>query len=141
MIRTIAAALVGAHGLIHLIGFAVAWGLLQASGQANVWPDGAWVLTTRIDVPVLSGSPDAGVGRAWIIGLAWLAVGVGFVVAATALEQARPWAVPLTGGLAIASAILCALWLPDAATGILLDGGILVAAGYVLARARWTVVL
>jgi hypothetical protein len=126
MLRTIAAAIIGVHALIHVIGFVVPWRLVEISGFAY--------RTTALD-----GALALGDGGVRTIGLVWLGLALGFGVAALAIWRSRPWAVPLIGGLAAASTVVCVLGLPDAAAGIAVNLGILTAVGAFAARTRGSV--
>ena len=126
MLRTIAAAIVGVHGLIHVIGFVVPWRLAEISGFAY--------RTTALD-----GALALGDGGVRAIGLVWLGLALGFGVAALAIWRSRPWVVPLIGGLAAVSTVVCVLGLPDAAAGIAVNLGILAAVGAFAARTRGSV--
>ncbi len=117
MTRNLAAVVVALHGVIHLIGFVVPWRLATIEGFS---------VTTR----ALNGSLPVGDTGARLIGLVWLALAVGFVVAALAIRRGRPWALPTTAGMAAVSLVVCVLGLPEAAAGIAIDLAILGAAAY-----------
>ncbi len=123
MITALAAAALALHGLIHLIGFVVPWGLAQVEGFPY--------RTTAFAGAIALG--DTGT-RA--VGVAWLLLAIGFVIAAVALWRREPWAVPLAVVLAIGSAVVCAAGLPEAGIGILVDAAIIAiaVAGMVVAR-------
>jgi hypothetical protein len=123
MITALAAAALALHGLIHLIGFVVPWGLAQVGGFPY--------RTTAFAGAIALG--DAG---ARAVGVAWLVLAIGFVVAAVALWRRKPWAVPLAVVLVIGSVFVCAAGLPEAGIGILVDAAILaiVVASVVVAR-------
>lgn len=112
MIRTLAAALLAAHGLIHLIGFVVPWGIAQIEGFPY--------RTTGLGGAIVLG--DAG---ARAVGIAWLVLAAGFVVAGVALWRGARWAPALAAVLAVASVTVCALGLPEAAFGIVVNLAIL----------------
>jgi hypothetical protein len=112
MTRRIAAVAVAAHGLIHLIGFVVPWGITQVEGFPY--------RTTALGGAVALG--DAG---ARAVGLAWLVLAVGFVLAGIALWRDARWAPALAAALAVASIAVCALGLPEAAFGIVVNLAIL----------------
>ncbi|HEY4753596.1 MAG TPA: hypothetical protein VIH37_09935, partial [Candidatus Limnocylindrales bacterium] len=65
MLPFLAAAVLAVHGLIHLIGFVVPWGLAQVDG-----------FTARTSV--LAGAISVGDAGARLVGVAWLLVAVGF---------------------------------------------------------------
>jgi hypothetical protein len=105
MLPLLAAAVLAVHGLIHLIGFVVPWGLAQVDG-----------FTARTSV--LAGAISVGDAGARVVGVAWLLAAVGFVVAAIAVARGAEFAGAFTAGLVFASIGLCLLGLPEAATGI-----------------------
>ena len=122
MIRIIAAAVVAGHGLIHLIGFVVPWGLAEVEGFPY--------RTTALGGAVALN--DAG---ARAVGIAWLVCAVGFAVAGLGIRRRAPWALPAAAVLAVASIVLCVLGLPEAVAGIVVNAVILgVVAGAWIAR-------
>jgi len=123
MFRRIAATAAGVHGLVHLIGFAVPWGLVEVSGFAY--------RTTALNGTLALG--DAG---ARAVGVAWLVLAAGFVAVAIGIWRAQPWALPLVGALAAASIVVCVLGLPDAAAGIAVNVVVLAALGYLTAQTQ-----
>lgn len=118
MIQTIAAVLLALHGVIHLIGFVVPWHIAALEGFAyrTTAFNGAWEVG------------DAGVR---LIGLVWLGLAIGFVVAGYGIWRRGPWAVGLTGVLAILSLIVCVVGLPETVAGLVINGVILAAVGYI----------
>jgi hypothetical protein len=119
-----AAAVVAAHGLIHLIGLAVPWGIATV--------DGFPYRTTALAGAIVLGDTGA---RA--LGVVWLACAVGFVVAALGIWLRAGWALPLTAGTAVVSMALCILGLPEAAAGIAVNAAILAAVAWIsFARPR-----
>ncbi len=112
MIRRLGAVILAAHGLIHLIGFVVPWGLTQV--------DGFPYRTTALGGAVTLGEPGVR-----LVGVLWLALAIGFVVAGIGAWRGDPWWVPLTAGLALVSIVVCALGLPEAALGMMVNVGIL----------------
>jgi hypothetical protein len=112
MLRRLAAALLAAHGVIHLIGFLALWRITEMEGFAY--------RTT-----VLGGSVELGGTGALVLGLAWLVIAIGFVVAAVGTWRRATWGLGLTAALAIASLAICVLYLPDAAAGIAVNVAIL----------------
>ena len=118
MIQTIAAVLLALHGVIHLIGFVVPWRIAALEGFAyrTTAFNGAWEVG------------DAGVR---LIGLVWLGLAIGFVVAGYGIWRRGPWAVGLTGVLAILSLIVCVVGLPETVAGLVINGVILTVVGYI----------
>ena len=128
MLRIAAAAAVAAHGLIHLIGFVVPWGLATVEGFAY--------RTTALGGAIALGDPGV---RA--VGIIWLACAAGFIVAGFGIGRRASWAPPLTAALAIVSTGICLLGLPETFAGIVVNGAILVAAAWAILagpRARET---
>jgi len=117
MTRILAATLLAVHGLIHLIGLVVPWGITEVEGFPY--------RTT-----VLGGTLALGDTGAAIVGVAWLVLAIGFVVAALAVVRGATWALSLTTGLALASVVVCILALPETAFGIVVDVAILALAGW-----------
>ena len=118
MLRTAAGAVVAAHGLIHLIGFVVPWGISSVEGFAY--------RTTALGGMIALGDTGA---RA--IGIVWLACAVGFVVAGLGIWRHASWALPLTAALAIVSVAVCLLGLPETSAGIVVNAAILGAVAWV----------
>ena len=114
MIKALAAAGLAGHGLIHLIGFLVPWQIAVVDGFAY--------RTTA-----LGGAIALGELGARLVGIAWLVLAIGFVIAAVAAARGAPWARVLTGILAVASLLVCVHGLPEPAAGIAVNLGILAA--------------
>lgn len=112
MTKALGVALLAAHGLIHLIGFVVPWRLAVVDGFAY--------RTTALGGAIALG--DLG---ARLVGIAWLALAIGFVLAAVATWRGARWAGGLTAVLAIASIAVCVLGLPETVAGIAVNIGIL----------------
>ena len=112
MLQVIEAAVVAIHGLIHLIGFVVPWHLATVAGFPY--------RTTALNGAIAIG--DAG---ARVVGVAWLACAVGFVIAGFGIWRGESWALPLTAALAVVSIVVCALGLPEAVAGIVVNVAIL----------------
>ncbi len=106
------AALLALHGLVHLLGFVVPFRLAEVEG----FPYATTVLGERIDLG------EVGIRLA---GVLWLATAVAFVVAAVGLLLLAPWWWGLALGAAVASALLCALFVPTASAGLVVDAVIL----------------
>jgi peptidoglycan/LPS O-acetylase OafA/YrhL len=66
-----------------------------------------------------------------LIGLVWLGLTFGFLAAAYGVGRRKPWAVGLTGVLAIVSLIVCVAGLPETAVGVAIDVVILATVSYV----------
>ena len=103
--RPLLAGLLAVHGLIHVMGFAATWHI----GSLNA------ISST----PSLGGSAASSVSM--LLGVVWLAIALGFVVAAFGLVTRRPWWEGLVAGAAVLSLALCTLWWKDAPFGIVID--------------------
>ncbi len=123
MIQRLGAVLLAAHGLIHLIGFVVPWGIAQV--------DGFPYRTTALGGAVALGEPAVR-----MVGVVWLVLAIGFVVAGVGAWRGNRWTVPLTAMLAIVSIAVCALGLPEAAFGLIVNASILAAVGWVAVSRR-----
>ena len=118
MLRIAAGAVLAAHGLIHLIGFVVPWGISRVEG----FPYRTMAVGGAIAFD------DTG---AQSIGVVWLACAVGFVVAGLGIWRRASWALQLTAALAIVSIVACVLGLPETSAGILVNAVILGAIAWV----------
>jgi hypothetical protein len=112
VLRIAAAAIVAAHGLIHLIGFVVPWGISTVEGFPY-------------RTMALGGAIAFGDTGARAIGVVWLACAVGFAVAGLGIWRHASWALPLTAALVIVSIAACILGLPETSAGIVVNAVIL----------------
>jgi hypothetical protein len=117
MIRLAGAAVVGLHGVIHLIGFVVPWRIATVEGFPY-------------RVTALGGLADLGEAGTRVVGLLWLACAVGFIVAAVGIARRASWALQLTAVLAAVSIVLCVLGFPETAAGLMVNVGILIAVAW-----------
>jgi len=117
--RRIAAILLTLHGVIHLIGFVTPWRIATLEGFAY--------RTT-----LLNGALDVGDVGARVIGLVWLGLTLGFLAAGFGVWRGEPWAIGLTGALAIVSLVVCLLGLPETFAGIAINVMILAVLAYVV---------
>jgi hypothetical protein len=105
MLRVGLAGLMAIHGVAHWVGFAVPWRILQAEEM----PYSTRVLGGRLDVG------DAGIR---VVGIAWLLLGIAFLVVAGAAWASRPdWPV-LAAAASVVSIVMCVIGLPAARIGI-----------------------
>jgi hypothetical protein len=111
------------HGLIHLIGFLVPWRLATV--------DGFPYRST-----VLNGSMEMGDVGVRALGVVWLLLAVGFVVAAFGVWRGESWALLLTAGLSVISLAVCIVGLPEASAGIAVNFVILGVSGYLAVTGR-----
>ena len=92
-----------AHGIAHLVGFVVPWGLMpsdMAGGKT-----------------VLAGAVDIGEAGAKVFGVLWLALAIGFLAAGTAL-LAGWWDSVWIVRLAAVSLVFCVVGWPDTRIGL-----------------------
>jgi hypothetical protein len=108
----IAAIIVGVHGLIHLIGFAVPWRLMTSAEIAD--PGTALWGRVALSEPM----PQ-------VIGLVWLIVAVVLTVAAVGLWTGRGWARSVLAAGAISSVPIAVLGLPSTVMGLAVDVALL----------------
>jgi hypothetical protein len=118
MFQRIAAVVLALHGVIHLIGFVSPWRIATLEGFAY--------RTTAFN-----GGLDIGDVGVRVIGLVWLGLTLGFLAAGFGVWRGKPWAVGLTGVLAMVSLIVCVAGLPETAAGVAIDVVILATASYV----------
>jgi hypothetical protein len=118
MCHRIAAVVLALHGSIHLIGFVSPWRIASVEGFAY--------RTT-----VLGSAQDVGDVGVRLIGLVWLGLAVGFLSAGYGAWRLKPWAIGLTGVLAMLSLIVCVVGLPETAAGVAIDVVILATVSYV----------
>jgi hypothetical protein len=102
------ALLVGAHGVAHLVGFAVAWHLIASA-------------EVPYKTTVLGGLIDVGHGGTRVVGLIWLATALACMVAGSVLWEGAAWAIPFTKAVLLFSLALCLTALPEARVGLLVD--------------------
>lgn len=111
--RVAPAALFVLHGIAHLPGFAV-----------------AWRLTTTPELPykttLLGGRVDLGDAGIRVLGLLWLAAGLGFLAAAVATWRGSTTWPTLALVLALVSLVLCVAAWPDSRIGVVVNLAILV---------------
>ncbi len=74
---------------------------------------------------------EIGDSGARLIGLVWLVLRFGVVVAGYGVWRGEPWALALTGVLAIVALVVCILRLPEAVAGTAINVVILGAVAYV----------
>ena len=102
-----------AHGIAHVVGFAV-----------------AWRLTTSPDVPyhttLLSGRLDVGDTGMRAVGALWLASACAFVIGAILLATHSSVAIVTIAGVALASLVLCAMEWPFARIGMVVNTVVLI---------------
>lgn len=123
IVQLAASIVLALHGLVHLIGFVVPWRLATIDG----FPYRSAVLNASMEIG------DLGV-RA--LGVVWLALAVGFVVAAFGVWRGESWALLLTAVLAVVSLAVSVVGLPEAGAGIAINLVILGVIGYLAMTGR-----
>jgi hypothetical protein len=113
-VRIVLAVLMALHGLAHLVGFVGSWRLARLEGM----PYKTTVLAGRLDLG------DAGI-RA--VGVLWLLLAIGFLIAAIGAIGSRPWWMPAAFMAAGVSLALCLLQWPDSRIGVPVNLVILIA--------------
>jgi len=97
--RLVVAAVLGAHGLGHVLGWLPAWGVAQFEGVSSR----SWVLSPALGVD----------GARLVAGAAFLVPTAGFLMAAAGLLLGEPWWRQVAVGSAVAS-LLCTAVFPGA---------------------------
>ena len=103
--RYLIAALLGLHGIAHLVGFAVPF-------QLFVSPEMPYKTT------VVNGLIDVGHYGARVVGVLWLVTALACVLAGSALWEGAAWAVPSATAILFFSLALCLTALPEARIGV-----------------------
>jgi len=111
--RSLFALLLIAHGIAHLVGFVVPFGLMSN-------PDLAERMT------VLGGALDVGEAGAKAVGIVWLALALGFCASGAAV-LAGWWDAVWVVRLAAISLVFCLVGWPDARIGLFVNLAIIVA--------------
>jgi len=124
--RIAVAAALGLHGLIHLVGFVTLSRLATVEGFPY-------------RTAALNGAIPLGDTGAAALGVAWLVLAVGFLVASVGVMRRASWAAWLACACASLSIAVCVLGLPEAAAGIvvnvvILAGAVLAASGHAASR-------
>lgn len=102
-------ALLAAHGVAHLVGFAVPWRLTTA-------PDMPFKTT------LLAGRVDVGEAGIRLVGVLWMLTAVVMVAAALGLAVQARWAGSIVLPVVAVSLVLCLVELPQARIGLVLNG-------------------
>ena len=105
--RIVLAILMMLHAVAHLVSVVEAWQLI---------PDGFPYKTT-----VFAGRVDLGDVGIRAVGLVWLFVAIGFLLAAIGAVAGSAWWVPVALGIAASSLLLSFAELPDARTGVVIN--------------------
>ena len=108
MITKIAAIFLILHGLIHLIGFLVSWGLVEID-------------SFKYGTSILAGKVDLGRTGIRRVGILWVVGAIGFVIAGVGLWLVTPWWFTLLIGVTLYSLVLCILGWPDSQYGFYIN--------------------
>ena len=125
MLRRLFAALLVVHGLIHLIGFVVPWRIMELDG----FPYSTTAFWDRLEL---------GSTGVQVLGVAWLAIAVAFVIAGLGTWRSLSWAMPLTAIAALLSLPVCLLGSPAAVLGVVVNVLILIVVGVEALPSRGT---
>lgn len=106
--RSVLAIFMALHGVAHLVGFAVPWGLVQDE-------------EVPFRTTILDGRVDLGADGIRIVGLLWLALAVAFIAASFATWTGREVWLPLAAAAAGTSLLLSLIAWPDARLGVLVN--------------------
>ena len=101
-----------AHGIAHLVGFAVPWGIVQAREGTG---------TT-----IAGGLIDLGQNGMRAYGVAWLVLAVAFTIAAIMLVAGTVAWKSAVIGITLASVVMCLLSLPLTTIGLGLNAALLI---------------
>jgi hypothetical protein len=96
------------HGLVHVVGFTVPWGLGGPKGVEY---------STRL----LNRSIEVGDTAVKLVGFFWLAAAIAFVAVAVMLWRGHPGARRATFALLLGSLALCIVGLPGSVMGLIVD--------------------
>lgn len=97
-----------AHGVAHVVGFAVPWGLVESP-------------QTPHKTTILAGAVDVGEAGMRAFGVVWLLLAVAFLIAAGAVGLSQPWAVRWLWVAIVASSMASALAWPEARIGVFVN--------------------
>jgi hypothetical protein len=104
----LAAALLGLHGLIHVLGFLSAWQLGDLT-------------TTLSSTPIYPAGIATGSPLVLILGVLWLVTMLAFLTAAIGVVLGASWWKGIAVSAATVSLVLCLAWWNDAWVGALVD--------------------
>lgn len=112
MWRIALSALMAAHGLVHVFGFASAWQLVQSDELPST-------------DSILAGKVHLSQPASRALGLGWLVLAVGFLVAAVALGIHAPAWWSLAVACSAVSLVMCTLGLTETWFGLVLNVALL----------------
>jgi nicotinamide riboside transporter PnuC len=105
-VKYLAAIVLVLHGFAHLVGLVGAFG----------WSQGVPHRTT-----VLAGRADLGEFGIRVVGTLWAVVALAFAATALGIVSRATWTSPLLLATTLASLALCAIRLPEAKIGLVID--------------------
>lgn len=114
MLRLVAGVFLALHGLVHLMGFVVAWKLGTIEGLPY---------TTTL----LNGSWDVGPTGLQVLGLVWLVAALGFVAVGFGIIVRQAWWSSAIFVVAFLSLVITALQWPEAQFGLYIDLAVIAA--------------
>ena len=109
--RSLFAVLLVAHGIAHLVGFVMPWGLMSS-------------LDVNYRTTVLNGTVDLGETGARVFGILWLALAIAFVVIGAAVFAGSRDGVWIVRFAAL-SLLFCVLAWPEARIGAIVNVAII----------------
>lgn len=101
------------HGVAHLVGFAVPWGLVDSA-------------QTPHKTTVLAGAVDLGETGIRVFGVIWLLLAIAFLVGAWAVATTQPWVVRWLWVITVASLVASTVSWPEARIGVVIDLALIV---------------
>jgi hypothetical protein len=107
------AVFIALHGIVHVVGFTVPWGLGGPRGIGY-------------STLILNRSIDVGDTAVKLLGFVWLGAAIAFVTVAVMIWRGHPWALRSTVTLLVGSLVLCTVGLPGAVMGLGIDIALLV---------------
>jgi 2-hydroxy-6-oxonona-2,4-dienedioate hydrolase len=116
--RAAFAAFLFLHGLAHLVGFLVPWGLVPSPAPGAAPPP---------PTNVVFGHIHLGDSAARLLGILWLLVALAFVVVAIGVWRETPWSRAALVVMLLASLALTIAWWPTARVGVVINAAILLA--------------
>ena len=116
------------HGIAHLVGFLVPFGLAPATAPGQPPPP-------RPDV-LFGGQLLIGDAAARLLGVGWLALAAAFVVVASGVVRGAAWWPAALAGVAVASLAMSAAFWPGARIGVYIDALLLALVAALLLTGR-----
>lgn len=107
------ALLLGLHGIAHLVGFLVPWGLVESENDG-----------TR--TTLMEGTIEVSATSIRMVAILWIPLALAFLAAATGLVAGAAWWYSATVFTAAASLVFCVIHLPEARIGLYVNGFILI---------------